>query len=101
MRRGLKWWSSFTRPTRAMPSHRRFPDEEGTEITDRRRCYNVQVQRHRRFPDEEGTEIDSQPVQLAAGQVRHRRFPDEEGTEILVTCQIAPGSLRASQKIPR
>src|SRR5579885_3572021 len=79
MRRGLK--SSAAHALHILRfSIRRFPDEEGTEISRRRqrRAGRVSI---RRFPDEEGTEMSRASARLCR-RPPIRRFPDEEGTEI-------------------
>ncbi len=57
MRRGLKCIVCPMRHTNLTVCHRRFPDEEGTEIFFGGRNHSRQSTCHRRFPDEEGTEI--------------------------------------------
>src|SRR5579885_350489 len=82
MRRGLK--SSAAHALHILRfSIRRFPDEEGTEISRRRqrRAGRVSI---RRFPDEEGTEMSRASARLCR-RPPIRRFTDEEGTEICTT----------------
>src|SRR5579885_1312350 len=82
MRRGLK--SSAAHALHILRfSIRRFPDEEGTEISRRRqrRAGRASI---RRFPDEEGTEMSRASARLCR-RPPIRRFPDEEGTEICTT----------------
>gem|GEM_PF-5533005 len=47
------------RPAGKWYCHRRFPDEEGTEIFKSNFISFFHKNCHRRFPDEEGTEIAS------------------------------------------
>ncbi len=57
--------------------------------------------RHRRFPDEEGTEIYLWDEVTDQALHRHRRFPDEEGTEMVEFFHEADPRNAKSQKIPR
>src|SRR5579875_163028 len=123
MRRGLKF-QRHDGDLEAMQRHRRFPDEEGTEMIQSLPARQLRPQGHRRFPDEEGTEIsisacssavvqqvtEDSPMRrglkcqprshLAAPNSGHRRFPDEEGTEMSAPLTLSCTQFR-SQKIPR
>ncbi len=75
MRRGLKFWYLNRERLVCLSGHRRFPDEEGTEMVNQRPGELHLPRRHRRFPDEEGTEMHYSALDGAATYTKSQKIP--------------------------
>jgi len=82
MKRGLKLVTYVTAASGGTSSEGTFPDEEGTEISDRQqtRCRISTVKEP--SPMKRGLKWRPGDAQSAAIHPREGTFPDEEGTEI-------------------